>query len=65
MSSWLCFLSLHPSWRPQEEEKIHKKKGKMQKPAFTTLHDAPGFGGATPIQFYSVPNLGIMEGKGQ
>ena len=39
MSSWLCFLSLHPSWRPQRGGKMHKKKkkkGKGKNPDLTT-----------------------------
>ena len=59
MSSWRCFLSLHPSWRPQRGRKKcrkerKKKKDKDKKPALTT---PSGSGGETHVERNSGPSL--------
>ena len=59
MSSWLCFLSLHPSWRPQRDARSTgkggtRRKSKGKKPALTT---PSGSGGGTLVERNSGPSL--------
>ena len=44
-------------------KKRGKKKGKGKKPALTTLHDAPGSGGETPVGRNSGPSLESGKAK--
>ena len=64
MSSWRCFLSLHPSWRPQRDarctKKGKKKKGKGKKPGLTT---PSGSGGGTLVERNSGPRLESEKAK--